>query len=647
MATELSHLKTGLYYEAEPICFNNSNMCIYTVNGMIPYHNFEQEQEKNLSLSSSYFFTHLLSITKPSLLYIKNVNDNAGYIAYLKPLRFMNGLNERSVIAVLISEEIFFQEIIECTGHLLGDLYMYTSVQQMIVEKHLSEGAAPPKQKVLQLKGIGAIHSEPGQVIFREKSEKYGITYVLAIAASAFYTSADAEGTGLLIILILFVLSCMLLLIFISKQNYKPIHSLAVDIAGENFFVDKADVISFIREKYDQTVTEKLTLHEQLDEQLKIIRNQLCVRLLCGQLKSKTELEHLAQCTGFPINFSYCAVLYLLSSGKDTQKKLVDYLADLASIKKEWLIGEPLHEEGICIIVAFNLTSASSPTDTLYSIAKDLYDTLLGAGILQNQHLYIGVGKWKSSLLALNDSYLESIAVLHYLRDNVKSGFYLYEQESFDSLEHNESWTALFSLLWESIKRGETTAVQNVFSDILKHLCTCPKAIQLLRYSELLSLLEKRAAQVNFRIDLQKLSLMLLNESFDSFATNVLAIMIEMCNEISRSIAQSDSALRNDLLEYISQHCFDGDFSLSSVTDALHLSKVKVNTILQEEIGMTFSSYVSHLRLDRFCDQLLHTEKSIQTIVTEIGYYDVSSFLRKFKSMKGMTAGQYRSKWRE
>ena len=44
---------------------------------------------------------------------------------------------------------------------------------------------------------------------------------------------------------------------------------------------------------------------------------------------------------------------------------------------------------------------------------------------------------------------------------------------------------------------------------------------------------------------------------------------------------------------------------------------------------------------------LRETDDSIQTIVQSVGYIDVSSFMRKFKQVEGVSPGQYRAQHRK
>ena len=46
--------------------------------------------------------------------------------------------------------------------------------------------------------------------------------------------------------------------------------------------------------------------------------------------------------------------------------------------------------------------------------------------------------------------------------------------------------------------------------------------------------------------------------------------------------------------------------------------------------------------MNEFKRLLVQSDETIRELVLQIGYNDVPNFLRKFKSLEGMTPGQYR-----
>jgi AraC-like DNA-binding protein len=74
----------------------------------------------------------------------------------------------------------------------------------------------------------------------------------------------------------------------------------------------------------------------------------------------------------------------------------------------------------------------------------------------------------------------------------------------------------------------------------------------------------------------------------------------------------------------------------------LNLTKSKISAILKEDVGMGFPQYISLLRINEVKRQLVVSQKPIKDIIRGVGYLDVPNFSRRFKSLVGVTPGQYR-----
>ena len=60
------------------------------------------------------------------------------------------------------------------------------------------------------------------------------------------------------------------------------------------------------------------------------------------------------------------------------------------------------------------------------------------------------------------------------------------------------------------------------------------------------------------------------------------------------------------------------------------------------ETGQTTVNYIKELRLNKACDYLVNSGKSIADISKEVGYEDSQYFFRVFKKTTGLTPLEYR-----
>lgn len=84
--------------------------------------------------------------------------------------------------------------------------------------------------------------------------------------------------------------------------------------------------------------------------------------------------------------------------------------------------------------------------------------------------------------------------------------------------------------------------------------------------------------------------------------------------------------------------------SLSSVAKALYITPQYLSSTFKKEVGMTFSDYLTALRLRRAKKMLDETTLSITEICQACGYGNFSHFLRSFKHEFGTSPTSYRKR---
>ena len=66
--------------------------------------------------------------------------------------------------------------------------------------------------------------------------------------------------------------------------------------------------------------------------------------------------------------------------------------------------------------------------------------------------------------------------------------------------------------------------------------------------------------------------------------------------------------------------------------------------VFKEEMGCTFSHYLSKLRIDRSKALLLVSKLSIREICDAVGYEEQSYFIKVFTRFTGVTPGKFRKR---
>lgn len=82
--------------------------------------------------------------------------------------------------------------------------------------------------------------------------------------------------------------------------------------------------------------------------------------------------------------------------------------------------------------------------------------------------------------------------------------------------------------------------------------------------------------------------------------------------------------------------------SLTEIADALEMHPSYLSRLFKEKLGVTFSSYVSNLRMKRARNLLERTTMQVQEISSFLGFQDTKYFYRVFRAAHGITPTEYR-----
>ena len=89
---------------------------------------------------------------------------------------------------------------------------------------------------------------------------------------------------------------------------------------------------------------------------------------------------------------------------------------------------------------------------------------------------------------------------------------------------------------------------------------------------------------------------------------------------------------KTSVLNFIATEYVNPELSIEIVTNSLGINRAKINEILKEELGLTFSTYLNKLRLTEAARLLSESkETNISEIAYAVGYNNVTYFNKLFK----------------
>lgn len=95
------------------------------------------------------------------------------------------------------------------------------------------------------------------------------------------------------------------------------------------------------------------------------------------------------------------------------------------------------------------------------------------------------------------------------------------------------------------------------------------------------------------------------------------------------------------------QYRYSSALSVEEVAEICGYSKGNFCKTFKNITGDTFHHFLNKYRIKMACMLLDLTDYSVDTIASEVGFADAKAFCRVFKSIKGMTTGEYRKEKRK
>jgi two-component system response regulator YesN len=93
--------------------------------------------------------------------------------------------------------------------------------------------------------------------------------------------------------------------------------------------------------------------------------------------------------------------------------------------------------------------------------------------------------------------------------------------------------------------------------------------------------------------------------------------------------------------QYIHKH-FSDPVTLEEVSDAIGFSASYFSALFKKETGEGFSKYLTRVRMEEAKALLRDTRHPVSQICVSVGYADIKHFKHSFKSVTGLTPGEFR-----
>lgn len=157
-------------------------------------------------------------------------------------------------------------------------------------------------------------------------------------------------------------------------------------------------------------------------------------------------------------------------------------------------------------------------------------------------------------------------------------------------------------------------------------------------YLVVLRKLQEMGDELECTISEEHSTALMVSVSSGDFAQNLCRCIEDLCEG---AIIDDRPLEALELMAYIDEHACDSDMSMPMIEDAFGMSRKKVTSIVKNMTNMGFREYVVNQRIERAKLLLLNTKLSVTGIAEMCGYESSSYFIKSFKTITGLTPGQF------
>lgn len=481
--------------------------------------------------------------------------------------------------------------------------------------------------------------------MMRTNSELTGWSYVVVMPTNQFLGRVLEMRTFVLVVCSAVIAIGVVIAVLLSRRQYRPIRSIADYIrtlqGSRGDVVYKSNELDLIRHSVEYT----RDLIETIDYQRPIVREQLFTRLLNGIVKDTDELtasmarENLI----WPGDQYFVAVVSIDQHEYISTQSREELLKAFSAVRLQDAIGYGLEMSmDVAFVLLWNTGCGEHRIREVQEKAAQRIFRIFEqcCGLTPS----VGIGNPVKELLQVNRSFIEaSAAVESNLRRH--AGEVVFFDDISEGQERNEWYPIEEQIrMVQSMKQGNRAAAETAFEAILIDLQNKEVTAFLFRCMcyDLVNTCLRTMHELKMTLPQDRRSRLTESMTLDQLRTGMMGMIDDICSHVESCKESKHHALGEDILRFVQEHYKEYDLNLDRLADQFQMSLSYFSRFMKEQTGYTFTEYVTQLRMEEVKRQLKLSERPIKDIVLDVGYADVSNFMRKFKSAEGITPGQYR-----
>lgn len=554
----------------------------------------------------------------------ENINGTESYIAFINAPSVFSRLQD-AVLMFFVREEHFLSRlspketpsqhgaILDGTGRVIVSTLPLTE-ELTLTDTHLR-------------------HNRTDYLIFQEASSITDWTYYFFLPTAETLAPLYRTQVTLTVFLLAVLLAGGLVIHYAMRLNYKPIQELteALGRSGSDDFESLRDAIDSLSAQNESMRTQLMSSPDG-----QALKDSLLFSLLKGKFDSFETYNREAASLGMTFVKPCYQVLMLRLFDQEAElprQTLSDAFAECLGAGFTWHFRDLFEQSMFVCLVGME----DGTEDILAERCLHLLD------VCAEKHgltFTIGASGCYSDIARLSTACFEATQAVreHFIRG--RHQLIRYSELSRTLTSQTYDYLSHLSALANQTPQQQMQTIRR-FVESLK----ADKVPALLAKSYCNSAVQMLISNVSRPVNMEDLFTITYLRTADDY----LAFMLHMLDPEPERVPAADVSPDAPVTELLSRiyACItssydDCSFSVQDAADKLGLSSSYLSQYFKQQTGDTLIGYVANLRIRKACSLLETTTMPLQMISESVGYYNLNSFIRRFKQITGLTPGEYR-----
>lgn len=626
------------------VLYLKDNPYMYSANTTYPVSAFAETIYQYQNWTSDQFLFDMQHITKPVLrpaepVASKELNSERT-LTYMVPIPY----NSASPYGVLIFfvEEDAVTKLLEGTleerngnslildqgGNIVAAMHHDTYLDSPAFEEAL-QGAANGM-------ALTTLEHRP-YAISTLQAPNDGWTYVTLLPENDFLDKTSLVKSQFFVSVLVLLLIGSVLIFLLMRLNYRPIDQLLAFIGkqwgGAARSVHEAHgIIGRLAADHEQ-------LQTKFQSSRSAARNQLLLSLLRGRIFDADRFHR----DGLEVGVAFTKPFYFVV--------LIDWRTpfpmDLITEQDTpWLEAmfrdafESYHvdtmDEGkgtfICAI-------SEEGKGERHRLLLDLHERLTDSS---GHQVTMGVGGLYDDISQVGKSYIEASTALDYKLIRGHNTLITYRDIKAENISSNWYPKEEMELLLPYMQQGDAAKVEQILENLQSYMQQNPIPLHIARcicYDVVGCMIKTHFGWSSTHPEEPYPDVFSLAK-FDTMQ-DLISLVRRICTFVQQTKKPAPE-LPGEWIAHIEEHYAEHEFSVQRMAEHFSVSRSYLNAAFKKRTGQTIMGFLDYYRLEKAKELLVYSDLPLKDVVQQIGYYDVSSFIRKFKLRFRVTPGEYR-----